>query len=124
MPYALSYFISLVRFFGYSCPIWVMRILANANFFQNQKSHYARMKIVKTPTCCDPFSIAVLHEFLPCENALTFEDNKAVFVGIFGGQSIFEKQNRNRKCIAICTLYTLDTIQDFFSNFRIKWQLN
>jgi hypothetical protein len=28
----LSYFISLVRFFGYFCPIWLMRILANANF--------------------------------------------------------------------------------------------
>jgi hypothetical protein len=26
MPYALSYFISLVRFFGYFCPIWLMRI--------------------------------------------------------------------------------------------------
>ena len=39
MPYALSYFISLVRFFGYFCPIWLMRILANAIFFQNKKSH-------------------------------------------------------------------------------------
>ena len=36
MPYTLGYFISLVQFF---CPIWLMRILANANFFQNQKSH-------------------------------------------------------------------------------------
>ena len=42
VPYALGYFISLVRFFGYFCPIWLMRILANANFFQNQKSHQAR----------------------------------------------------------------------------------
>jgi hypothetical protein len=32
MPYALSYFILLVRFFGYFCPIWLMRILANANY--------------------------------------------------------------------------------------------
>ena len=39
MTYALGYFISLVRFFGYFCPIWLMRILANLNFFQNQKSH-------------------------------------------------------------------------------------
>jgi hypothetical protein len=39
MPYALSCFVSLVRFFGYFCPIWLMRILANANFFQNQKLH-------------------------------------------------------------------------------------
>jgi hypothetical protein len=37
MPYALSYFISLVRFFGYFCPIWLMRILANANFFPEPK---------------------------------------------------------------------------------------
>ena len=37
MLYALCYFISLVRFFGYFCPIWLMRILAIANFFQNQK---------------------------------------------------------------------------------------
>jgi hypothetical protein len=29
-------------FFGYFCPIWLMRILANANFFQNQKSDQAR----------------------------------------------------------------------------------
>ena len=35
-------FISLVRFFGYFCPIWLMRILVNANFFQNQKSHETR----------------------------------------------------------------------------------
>ena len=26
MPYALNYFIFLVRFFGYFCPIWLMRI--------------------------------------------------------------------------------------------------
>jgi hypothetical protein len=39
MPYALSFFILLVRFFGYFCPIWLMQILANANFFQNKKSH-------------------------------------------------------------------------------------
>ena len=38
MPYALSYFISLVRFFGYFCPIWLMRILANAIFFSRTKS--------------------------------------------------------------------------------------
>jgi hypothetical protein len=31
-----GYFISLVRFFWL---IWLMRILANANFFQNQKLH-------------------------------------------------------------------------------------
>ena len=35
MPYALSYSISLVGFFGYFCPIWLIQILANANFFQN-----------------------------------------------------------------------------------------
>jgi hypothetical protein len=32
MPYALGYFISLVRFFGYFWPIWLMRILPIANF--------------------------------------------------------------------------------------------
>jgi hypothetical protein len=34
-----DYFISLVQFLGY---ILLMRILANANFFKNQKSHWAR----------------------------------------------------------------------------------
>ena len=28
MPYALGYFISLVQFFGYFCPIWLMRIFS------------------------------------------------------------------------------------------------
>ena len=39
-----GYFISLVRFFGL---IWLMRILANANFFQNQKSHQARTLCIR-----------------------------------------------------------------------------
>ena len=41
LPYAnlclMLWAISLVQFFGYFCPICLMRILASANFFQNQK---------------------------------------------------------------------------------------
>ena len=51
MPYALGHFLSLVRFFGYFCPIWLMRILANANFFQNQKLHYARTLCTSSWLC-------------------------------------------------------------------------
>ena len=47
MPYALC-FISFVRFFDYFCPICLMQILANANFFQNQKSHQSNIFIDDT----------------------------------------------------------------------------
>ena len=73
MPYALSYFISLVRFFGYFCPIWQMRILANANFFQNQKSHQARTLCTYKPRPLD---------FLQCSGALTNESLTKKFTSL------------------------------------------
>jgi hypothetical protein len=36
MPYAWVILFHYCDFFGYFCPIWQMRILANVIFFQNQ----------------------------------------------------------------------------------------
>ena len=60
LRFELLYFISAI-FFGYFCPIWLMQILANANFFQNQMSHQAR-------TLCTLYAID--QQSIPWSNSL------------------------------------------------------
>ena len=51
LPYGLGSFISLVRFFGYFCPIWLMRI------FSTTKSCIKQAK-----TICTVYSLVLVHD--------------------------------------------------------------